>query len=87
MSVDRAMSGEAHFIKLDSSDLYQQLVFGKLSQELLTINTSKGLYRYTYLPYGVSTVSSIFQCMMYCLLAGISKAVAFLDDKLVTRFN
>ena len=79
-----AMSGGAYFTKLDLSDAYQQLVLDEESQELLTINTSKGLYRYTRLPYGVSAAPSIFQRTMDSLLAGIPKTVAFLDDILVT---
>ena len=62
MYVDRAMSGGAHFIKLDLSD-YQHLEFGELSQELLKINTSKGLYHYTHLPYGGSC--SVFYLPVY----------------------
>jgi transposase InsO family protein len=82
-----AMSGGSYFTKLDLSHAYQQLVLDDESQELVTINTSKGLYRYTRLPFGVSAAPSIFQRTMDSLLADIPKAVAFLDDILITGSN
>ncbi len=79
-----AMSGGSYFTKLDLSHAYQQLVLDDDSQELVTINTHKGLYRFTRLPFGVSAAPSIFQRTMDSLLAGVPKAVAFLDDILIT---
>ena len=50
----------------------------------MTINTHKGLFRYTRLPFGVSVAPSVFQRTLESLLAGIPNVCIFLDDILVT---
>ena len=61
------------------------MVLDKESQAAINNkHTSKGLYRYTRLPYGVSAAPSIFQRTMDSLLAEKPKTVTFLDDILVT---
>jgi hypothetical protein len=49
------LTGSKVFSKLDLSHTYAQLNVDKESQEYLTINTHKGLYNYTKLPYGVKS--------------------------------
>ena len=48
------LSGGQTFTTLDLSHAYFQLELEKESQELVTINTHKGLYMYTGLPFGVA---------------------------------
>ena len=50
----------------------------------MTINTHKGLFRYTRLPFGESVAPSVFQRTLERLLAGIPNICIFLDDILVT---
>ncbi|VDN32648.1 unnamed protein product [Dibothriocephalus latus] len=50
---------------------------------MLTINTSKGLFKYTRLNYGVKTAPSLFQQLMDTMLANVPGTVAYLDDILV----
>ena len=57
---------------------------GEESREYVTINTHKGLFRYTRLPFGVSVAPSVFQRTLESLLAGIPNVCIFLDDILVT---
>ena len=45
------------FHKLDLSHAYSQIKLSEESKEYVTINTHKGLFRYTRLPYGICTGS------------------------------
>ena len=81
------LAGGTVFTKLDLKQAYQQLEVDEASQECLTINTHKGLYRYTRLPFGVSSAPSIFQATMDQILQGISNTICYLDDILVMGKN
>lgn len=73
------------FCVLDLADAYQQLAVSEKSQELLTINTHKGLYRYQNLCFGVANAPSIFQTVMdhVLILFGIDQVFCYLDDILI----
>ena len=47
------------------------------------INTHKGLFRYTRLPFGISAAPGIFQRVMDNILQGIPGVVVYLDDILI----
>ena len=79
-----AMSGGKTFSKLDLSHACLELTLDEVSRENLTINTHKGLFQYTRMPFGVSAAPAIFQRTIESLLGDIPQAVAFLDDVLVT---
>ena len=49
------LEGGKIFTKLDLSQAYQQLKLDAESEKYLVINTHKGLFRYTRLPFGVSS--------------------------------
>ena len=78
-----SVSGGKVFSKLDLSHAYLQLQLDESSQEYVTINTHRGLYRYTRLPFGVASAPAIFQRTMETLLKGLPMVVAYLDDILV----
>ena len=78
------LGGGTHFTKLDLSHAYQQLLLSEESRKYTTINTHKGLYRYTRLPFGVSTAPAVFQHTMDTLLKGIPNVTVYLDDILVS---
>ena len=78
------LSGGQLFSKLDLSNAYQQLPLDEASQKLTTINTPKGLFMYTRLPFGVSTAPGIFQRTLETLLQEIPKTAVYLDDILVS---
>ncbi|MEE4247260.1 MAG: RNase H-like domain-containing protein, partial [Kangiellaceae bacterium] len=78
------LTGGKQFTKLDLSQAYMQLPLDEKAQEMCTINTSKGLLRYTRLPFGVSPAVGIFQRTIDCLLQGIEHAAAFIDDVIIT---
>ena len=76
--------GGGEFSKLDLKDAYNQIMLDDNSREFVTINTHKGLFRPTRLPYGVAPASAIFQSKMEQLLQGIPMVVCRVDDILVS---
>lgn len=81
------LSGGKLFTKLDLSQAYLQVPLDEESKKLLVINTQKGLFRYTRLPYGVSSAPGIFQRLMETVLQGIPNVVVYIDDILITGAN
>ena len=71
------------FAKIDLRSAYQQLVLDEESQELCTINTHKGLFRYTRLPLGISSSPAIWQRFIEQVLAGLDGTCVIMDDLLV----
>ena len=49
----------------------------------MVISTHKGLFRYTRLPYGISSAPGIFQKAMEQLLQGIPHVTVYIDDILI----
>lgn len=78
------LAGGKKFTKLDLSQAYQQLILDGDSEKYLTINTHRGLYRYTRLPFGVASAPAIFQKTMDTVLQGIPNVICYIDDILVT---
>lgn len=74
------LGGGKTFSKLDLSNAYQQLLFAEDSKVYTTINTHKGLFRFTRLPFGASAAPAIFQRVMETLLKGIPNVSVYLDD-------
>ena len=77
------LAGSRFYSKLDLSYAYQQLPLCEESQKLTTINTSKGLFAYTRLPFGIAAAPGIFQRAMEQVLQGIPHTCVYLDDILV----
>ena len=51
--------------------------------EFVAINTSKGLFQYSRLPFGVSSAPAIFQRCIENLLQGCKGVSIYMDDILV----
>ena len=77
------VSTRKKFTKIDLRSAYQQLVLDEESQELCTINTYKGLFRYTRLPFGISSSPAIWQRFIEQVLAGLDGTCVIMDDLLV----
>ena len=72
------------FSTIDLKQAYLQMRLNAHSQKYLVINTHRGLFRYTRLPYGVNAAPGIFQRTMEQMLRDIPGVVVYIDDILVT---
>ncbi|XP_065356388.1 uncharacterized protein LOC135950789 [Calliphora vicina] len=81
------LHGGEEFTKLDLSMAYQQIQLDEQSRKYTTISTSKGLFQYTRLIYGLASAPTIFQRIMDSVLAGLDGVVVFLDDILISAPN
>ena len=81
------LAGGEKFTKLDMSKAYQQLLLDEDSKKYTTINTYKGLFQYTRLPYGISSAPGIFQRVMEDLLKNIPNVLVRMDDILLSGKN
>ena len=82
-----SLSGGKLFSKLDLAHAYQQIPLANESMKYTTINTHKGLYQYTRLPFGVASAPSIFQRTMENILQGLPHTCVYIDDILITGAN
>ena len=78
------LTGGKQFSKLDLRSAYQQMPLEEESANMVTINTHQGLYRYTKLPFGVSSAPAIFQRTMDSILQGLPRVICYLDEILIT---
>ena len=78
------LTGGKLFTKLDLKAAYQQMLLDESSSEMVTINTTKGLFRYTRLPFGVASAPAVFQKTMDTILQGMQHVICYLDDILIT---
>ena len=66
-----SLAGGKKFSKLDLSQAYQQLPLDEESTKFVTVNTHRGFYRYTRLPFGVASAPALFQKLMDTVLQGM----------------
>lgn len=75
--------GSVCFSKIDLQDAYLQIPLDEQSSNLTTINTPFGLYRYKFLPFGLSVSPAIFQNVMDTLTENLSGVLVYQDDIIV----
>lgn len=81
------ITGGEKFTKLDLSQAYNQICLDEESKKYTTINTHKGLFRYSRLPFGISSGPGICQRVMENLLQGIPMVIVRVDDILISGKN
>ena len=78
------MWGGQRFTKLDLKSAYQQLPLDPESQQFITINTHRGLYRYKKVPFGIASSPALFQRTIDIILQGLDHVANIQDDILIT---
>lgn len=78
-----SLVGGTVFTVLDLAKAYLQLELDEHAEELLTVNTHMGLFRYRRLPFGVASAPAMFQAVMDQVLHGIPGTACYLDDVLI----
>ena len=77
------IAGGKRVSNLDLSTTYQQLPLDKNSMKYLTINTRRGLYPYTHLPFGVALAPVLFRRVGDTVLQGVPRVLCYIDSILV----
>lgn len=78
------LCGGRKFTKLELKDVYQQISVDAESQELVTINTVKGLFQSKRLLLGIVSALALFQREMDNFLGDLPHIAVYFDDILVT---
>ena len=79
-----SLSGGKKFTKIDLSHAYLQMMLDDESKNFMVINTHKGLYQYTRMPFGISSAPVNFQQVMDIILQGLPNVLCYLDDIVIT---
>ena len=72
------------FTKLDIKQAFNNLKLRESDRELVTLNTHKGLFAPTRLPYEISSATAIFQRKMDQVLLGVPGVACRVDDIVIT---
>jgi hypothetical protein len=78
------LGGGERYTKLDLSNAYNQFELSDESRKLTTISTTRGLFQYSRLVYGLANGPAVFQRTMETLLVGIDGVSIWLDDVCIT---
>ncbi len=79
--------GSTIFSKLDLRQGYLQVPLHPDSRNLTAFVTHTGVFRYTRMPFGLSSAPSCFQKIMSTILAGVPGTAIYLDDVIVHAPN
>ena len=80
--VANRLSGAKSFMSLEACSGYWQLPVDDESSKLLTFNAPWGRYRFTRLPFGISSAPEIYQREMDKLFEGVPAEI-IVDDVLI----
>ncbi|CAH8674419.1 unnamed protein product [Schistosoma rodhaini] len=77
------LHGSKVFSKVDLKDAYLQIPFDQSLSILTTINTPFGLFKYNFLPFGLSCSPAIFQEVINKIVSDIEGFEVYQDDLIV----
>lgn len=75
-----AVAGGNKYTRIDLKQAYLQMEVHPENQEMLTLNTHRGLYKCTRLLYGIASAPAIWQREIENVLKDIPGVAVFLDD-------
>ena len=78
------LSEGQQFTTLDLTHAYNQFILDEDSRKYVTINTHKGFYQYTRLPFGIASAPAVFQRTMDTILQGVEGMACYIDDIIIT---
>ncbi|KII72731.1 Transposon Tf2-9 polyprotein [Thelohanellus kitauei] len=78
------IQGGVKFTVLDLKEAYLQLPLDEQSKNCCGISTHLGFFRYTRLPFGISSAPATFQAVMDEILKGIPFTTCFIDDIIIS---
>ncbi|KAH9595573.1 hypothetical protein MS3_00001570 [Schistosoma haematobium] len=81
------LHGSKVFSKVDLKDAYLQIPLDQSSSILTTINTPFGLFKYNFLPFGLSCSPAIFQEVMNKVVSDLEGVEVYQDDLIVHGSN
>jgi len=80
-----ALAGVTWFSTVDLRAGYHNFPIADQDHDKTTFVTRRGCFRYTVMPFGMTTSPSVFQRLMDCVLVGLSymTCLVYLDDLIV----
>ncbi len=81
----QALSGSQWLMTLDALSGFMQLTVKEDSQEKLAFRCHRGLWQFTWMPFGYRNGPSVFQCIMQNVLAPFLWifALVYIDDIII----
>ena len=77
------LKGQNVFSKVDLQNAFLQIPLDQPSKEVTTIHTSWGLFKYNFLPFGLTVAPGLFQQTMDAVIKGLPGVRSYQDDLLV----
>ena len=89
-TIDQVISSTCQatvFSEVDLSQAFLQLPIHEESQQYLVINAPEGLFKFHFLPFGLSSSPGVFQSFMCKVLDNIPGVTVYQDDLLLVSKN
>ena len=80
-----SLANASLFLSLDMASGYWQVELEESAKEKTAFSTLGGHYEFNVMPFGLTNAPSTFQCLMECVLAGLTpmQCLIYLDNIIV----